>query len=179
MNYQIQKFIDPDQIKAKVCEMADQISKDYEGKEILLVGLLKGSVMFVADLARAIDSTKVDVCFDFMTVQSYGNKTTSGEVLIVKDLDEPVAGRHVLIVEDIIDTAKTLYSVKQLFATRNPASFKIATLLDKPERRVKDVKVDYVGFEIPDKFIVGYGIDYAQKYRQLPYIGLVEFTDGE
>ena len=154
-----------EEIKSKVKEIAKQIEKDYAGEELLVVGILKGASVFCADLIREIN---LDVNMDFMVVSSYGNGTnSSGTVKIIKDLD-------VNIVEDIIDSGLTLSSLVAALKTRNPKSLKICTLLDKPERRTANIEVDYVGYVIEDKFIVGYGIDYAEKYRNLPYIGIVE-----
>ena len=174
MNNDIAKvLISEEQLQAKVAELGAQISRDYEGKDLLLVSILKGSVVFMADLMRAI----TEPCsIDFMVVSSYGgaNTTSTGLVKIVKDLDQDLSGKDVLIVEDIIDSGRTLSYLIEILKKRNPASMRLCTLLDKPDRRVKDVKVDYCGFEIPDEFVVGYGLDYAQKYRNLPYIGVVE-----
>ena len=158
----------------RICEVAAQISKDYEGKEVHLICILKGGVFFTCELAKRLT---VPVSLDFMSVSSYGADTkSSGVVRIVKDLDEPLKGRDVLIVEDIIDSGRTLSYLIQVLNQREPASIRLCTLLDKPERRVKkQVKVDYTCFTIPDEFVVGYGLDYAQKYRNLPYIGVVEF----
>lgn len=159
-------------VDKKICEIGEQISKDYEGKEIHLICILKGGVFFMCELAKRIT---IPVSMDFMSVSSYGADTkSSGVVKIVKDLDEPLEGKDVLIVEDIIDSGRTLYHLIELLQKRNPASIRLCTLLDKPERRVKQVNVDYVCFSIPDEFVVGYGLDYAQKYRNLPYIGVVE-----
>lgn len=159
-------------VDKKICEIGEQISRDYEGKEIHLICVLKGGVFFMCELAKRIT---VPVSMDFMSVSSYGADTkSSGVVKIVKDLDEPLEGKDVLIVEDIIDSGRTLYHLIELLQKRNPASIRLCTLLDKPERRVKQVNVDYVCFSIPDEFVVGYGLDYAQKYRNLPYIGVVE-----
>ena len=156
----------------KVKELGAQITKDYEGKEVHLICVLKGGVFFMCELAKRIT---VPVSMDFMSVSSYGDGTaSSGVVKIAKDLDETLEGKDVLIVEDIIDSGRTLYYLMDILSKRNPKSMKLCTLLDKPERRVKDVKVDYVGFNIPDEFVVGYGLDYAQRYRNLPFIGVVE-----
>lgn len=160
------------EVDARIEALGRQISEAYEGKQIHLVGILKGSVFFMCELAKRIT---VPVTMDFMSVSSYGDGTqSSGIVKIVKDLDEALEGKDVLIVEDIIDSGRTLYYLLEVLQKRKPNSMKLCTLLDKPERRVRDVKVDYVGFEIPDEFVVGYGLDYAQKYRNLPYIGVVE-----
>ena len=172
MKYKIEKMIDTATLAEKVKELGNTIEKEYaHAEEILLVGLLRGSTVFLADLARHID---LDARFDFMVVSSYGNSMDSSrDVHINKDLEEEIHGRHVIIVEDIIDTGYTLQKVKDILELRNPASLRICTLLDKPDRREVEVHVDYVGFTIPDVFIVGYGIDYAQKHRNLPYIGKV------
>ena len=161
-----------EEIKSKVKEIAKQIEKDYAGEELLVVGILKGASVFCADLIREIN---LDVNMDFMVVSSYGNGTnSSGTVKIIKDLDVNIENKNVLIVEDIIDSGLTLSSLVAALKTRNPKSLKICTLLDKPERRTANIEVDYVGYVIEDKFIVVYGIDYAEKYRNLPYIGIVE-----
>ena len=159
-----------EQIPARIKELAVDISRDYEGKNPLLVGILKGSIMFTVDLLKELT---IDVEVDFMDVSSYGASTTSsGEVRILKDLSTAAVGRHILIVEDIVDTGNTLLYLKGLLEERHAASVKIISLLDKPEGRKVDIEADYVGFNVPDKFIVGYGIDYAERYRQLPYIGI-------
>ncbi|MEG0856621.1 MAG: hypoxanthine phosphoribosyltransferase [Terrisporobacter sp.] len=161
-----------EQIREKVIELAKEIEKDYAGEELLVVAILKGASVFCADLIREIN---LDVNMDFMCVSSYGNSTTSsGTVKIIKDLDVDIKNKNVLIVEDIIDSGQTLSSLVKALNTRKPKSLRLCTLLDKPQRRASDIKVDYVGFVIEDKFIVGYGIDYAEKYRNLPYIGIVE-----
>lgn len=168
----IKVFISEADVNAKIEELGKQISKDYEGKTVHLVCILKGSVMFMSELAKRIT---VPVTMDFMQVSSYGDGTqSSGIVRISKDLDETLEEKDVIVIEDIIDSGRTLYYLLDVLGKRNPASLKLCTLLDKPDRRVRDVKVDYVGFEIPDEFVVGYGLDYAQKYRNLPYIGIVE-----
>ena len=159
------------EIAKKVEEIAKQIEIDYKGEPLLVVGILKGASVFVSDLIRKII---LDVSIDFMSVSSYGNSTeSSGTVKILKDLDIDIAGKNVLIVEDIIDSGLTLSNLVKELQIRNPKSLKLCTLLDKPERRKTDVHVDYVGFVIEDKFIVGYGIDWAENYRNLPYIGSV------
>ena len=166
------KMFTEEQIREKVRELGKQIEKDYSGEEVLLVGILKGANVFLCDLIRQID---LDVKIDFMSVSSYGSGTeSSGTVKILKDLDADIKGRNVIIVEDIIDSGRTLNNLVKELNVREPKSLKLCTLLDKPSRRVVDVVVDYIGFEIEDKFIVGYGIDYAEKYRNLPYIGIVE-----
>ena len=160
------------EIENKVTELAKQIEKDYEGQDLLLVGILKGASVFVADLMRKIN---LNVNIDFMSVSSYGSGTvSSGTVKILKDLDVDIKDKNVLIVEDIIDSGITLRNLYDTLMTREPRSLKLCTLLNKPERKKVDVNVDYVGFVIEDKFIVGYGIDYDEKYRNLPYIAIVE-----
>jgi hypoxanthine phosphoribosyltransferase len=172
MQDKINVLISEEEVDKKIQELGTQISKDYEGKEIHLVCVLKGGVFVTCELAKRIT---VPVSLDFMSVSSYGDETvSSGRVKIVKDLDDSIEGKDVLIVEDIIDSGNTLKYLLDLLNSRKPNSIKICTLLDKPERRVTDVDVDYVGFQIPDKFVVGYGLDYAQKLRNLPYIGVVE-----
>ena len=168
----VRVLVEEEEVDKKIRELGEQISKDYEGKEVHLICVLKGGVFFMCELAKRIT---VPVSMDFMSVSSYGDDTkSSGVVKIVKDLDEAIEGKDVLIVEDIIDSGRTLYYLIDILKKRNPKSVHLCTLLDKPERRVKDVKVDYVGFNIPDEFVVGYGLDYAQKYRNLPFIGVVE-----
>ena len=165
-------LISEEELKNKVAEMGRRISQDYQGKRLMVVGVLKGSVVFMADLIRHIT---VPVEMDFMAVSSYGaGVKTSGVVKILKDLDRLIEGYHVLVVEDILDSGMTLGYLADLLRDRGPASVRIATLLDKPERRQVDIKPDYVGFTIPDEFVVGYGLDYAQKYRNLPYIGVLK-----
>ena len=161
-----------EELKAKCAEMGAQITKDYQGKNLLLVTVLKGAVVYLADLMSHID---LPCAIHFMVVSSYGSGTeTSGVVKIVKDLDQDLAGKDILIVEDILDTGVTLHYLKGLLQSRNPASIRIATLLDKPERRKVDLQSDYAGFQVPDEFVVGYGLDYAEKYRNLPYIGILK-----
>lgn len=158
---------------ARIQAIGDQISRDYEGRQVHLVCVLKGGSFFMCELAKRI---RVPVSLDFMSVSSYGSETkSSGVVKIVKDLDETLAGKDVIVVEDIVDSGRTLSYLMEMLKDRKPASLRLCTLLDKPERRVVDVHVDYTGFEIPDEFVVGYGLDYDQKYRNLPYIGIVEF----
>ena len=172
MSETIRELISEEDVAAKVKEIGAQITKDYEGKAVHLICVLKGGVFFTCELAKRIE---VPVSLDFMSVSSYGDDTkSSGVVKIIKDLDESIEGKDVLIVEDIIDSGRTLSYLIEVLKQRNPASIRLCTLLDKPERRVKDVKVDYVGFNIPDEFVVGYGLDYAQRYRNLPFIGVVE-----
>ena len=173
MEDKVRVLIPEEEVDAKVKEIGDRISADYAGKSVHLICVLKGGVFFTCELAKRIT---VPVSLDFMSVSSYGSGTkSSGVVKIVKDLDEPLAGKHVLIVEDIIDSGRTLSYLIEILKQRNPADIKICTLLDKPSRRVKkEVEVDYTCFSIPDEFVVGYGLDYDQKYRNLPYIGVVE-----
>lgn len=169
----IKELFSEEAIDARIRELGAQISRDYVGKELHLICVLKGSSFFTCELAKRIT---VPVYLDFMSVSSYGSETTSsGVVKIVKDLDSPLKGKDVIVVEDIVDTGHTLSYLMGMLKGREPASLRLCTLLDKPERRVAEVFVDYIGFTIPDKFIVGYGLDYDQKYRNLPYIGTVEF----
>ncbi len=175
MAEKISVLISEQDVDARIAEIGTQISKDYEGKSVHLICILKGSVYFTCELAKRIS---VPVTMDFMSVSSYGDGTSSsGVVKIAKDLDETIEGKDVIVIEDIIDSGRTLSYLLEILQKRNPSSMKLCTLLDKPDRRVRDVKVDYVGFAIPDEFVVGYGLDYAQKYRNLPYIGIVEFVD--
>lgn len=172
MDKHIEVMISEKEINTRICELAEQIDKDYAGKELHLVVILKGSVFFACELAKRIT---VPVTLDFMAVSSYGDGMVSaGKITVKKELDEDIRGKDVLIVEDIIDSGNTLFHLKKLLLARNPESLKIITLLDKPERRTADVQSDYCGFNIPDKFVVGYGLDHAQKYRNLPYIGVVQ-----
>lgn len=167
-------IISEEELQQRIAELGEQITEDYQDStELMLVCILRGAVIFMADLARNIN---LPVTFDFMDVSSYGSGTeSSGTVRILKDLEDDIGGRHILIVEDIIDTGLTLKHVIKLLETRDPASVRVATLLDKPERReTKQIEVDYNGFEIPDKFVVGYGLDFAEKYRNLPYIGVLK-----
>lgn len=163
-----------EEVDKRIAEVAAMINRDYAGKEVHLICILKGGVFFTCELAKRLT---VPVSMDFMSVSSYGSGTeSSGVVRIVKDLDESIAGKNVLIVEDIIDSGRTLAYLIEILKQRNPESIHLCTLLDKPERRVKkQVKVDYTCFEIPDEFVVGFGLDYDQKYRNLPHIGVVEF----
>jgi hypoxanthine phosphoribosyltransferase len=167
-------------IKKAVKKMGKQISKDYADKNLMLVAVLKGSVIFMADLMRAIS---IPINIDFMSVSSYGGGTkSSGVVKIIKDLDHDLSGKDILIVEDILDSGMTLSYLSNLLKQRNVSSIRIATLLDKPERRVADVKADYFCFTVPDEFVVGYGLDYDQQYRHLPYIGVLKpeiYSEGE
>ena len=160
------------QLQEKIAELGAAITKDYAGKELLMVSILKGSVMVMADLMRAVD---LPLQIDFMNVSSYGSGTESkGSVKILKDLDVDIKGKNLLIVEDILDSGVTLHNLMNLLQQRNPASIEICALFSKPERRKVDVEAKYIGFEIPDAFIVGYGLDYAEYYRNLPYIGVLK-----
>jgi len=173
MAEKIKELFSEETVDARIRELGEQISKDYAGKEVLLICVLKGGSFFMCELAKRIT---VPVYLDFMSVSSYGSETiSSGAVKIIKDLDSPLKGKDVIVVEDIVDTGRTLSYLLGMLQNREPASLRLCTLLDKPDRRVTDVLVDYTGFVIPDKFIVGYGLDYDQKYRNLPYIGTVEF----
>ena len=173
MKETIRVLLSEEEVDRRIKEVADQINRDYAGKEVHLICVLKGGVFFMCELAKRIT---VPVSLDFMSVSSYGDDTkSSGVVRIVKDLDQPLEGKDVLIVEDIIDSGRTLYFLIDILKKRNPKNIEMCTLLDKPERRVKkQVQVKYTCFTIPDEFVVGYGLDYDQKYRNLPYIGVVE-----
>lgn len=171
-------MIDEDQIRAKAAEIGKMISDKYQGEEIILVGILKGAVMWMAELLKHIDNEQCTI--DFMSCSSYGSSTkTSGVVKINKDLDADIQGKHVIIVEDIVDSGVTLTYLKKYLANRGPKSIEICALLDKPCGRKTDLKADYFGFEVGDQFIIGFGLDYAQKYRQLPYISYLEADDEE
>ncbi|EOS73618.1 MAG: hypoxanthine phosphoribosyltransferase [Lachnospiraceae bacterium] len=173
MAEKIKVLLSEEEVDSKIKEIGEQISKDYEGRQVHLVCVLKGGSFFMCELAKRIT---VPVSLDFMSVSSYGSDTkSSGVVRIVKDLDEPLKGKDVIVIEDIVDSGHTLSYLLEMLKNREPASLRLCTLLDKPERRVADVHVDYTGFQIPDEFVVGYGLDYDQKYRNLPYIGVVEF----
>ena len=161
-----------EEVDKKIQEIGEQISKDYAGEQVHLVCVLRGGAFFMCELAKRIT---IPVSLDFMSVSSYGGDTkSSGVVKIVKDLDDSLAGKNVIVVEDIVDSGRTLSYLLEMLKDRGPKTMKLCTLLDKPDRRVVDVKVDYTGFQIPDEFVVGYGLDYDQKYRNLPYIGIVE-----
>jgi len=161
-----------EELKQRVKELGAQITADYKDKEIVLITVLRGSYIFMADLSRAIDLPCV---IDFMSVSSYGKGTTSsGQVQITKDLSEDIEGKHVIVVEDILDSGNTLSYLLEILEARKPASVRLCTLLDKPDRRVKNIQADYCGFTIPDAFVVGYGLDYAERYRNLPYIGILK-----
>ncbi len=173
MAERIKVLLSEEEVDKRIQEIGEQISKDYAGKQVHLVCVLKGGAFFLCELAKRIT---VPVSLDFMAVSSYGGDTkSSGVVKIVKDLDESLKGKDVLVVEDIVDSGRTLSYLMEMLRDRGPASLKLCTLLDKPDRRVIDVNVDYTGFQIPDEFVVGYGLDYDQRYRNLPYIGIVEF----
>ncbi|MCR4650403.1 MAG: hypoxanthine phosphoribosyltransferase [Lachnospiraceae bacterium] len=173
MSERVEIMFTEEEVNKRIRELGEQISRDYEGKQLHLISILKGGTFFTCELAKRIT---VPVTLDFMSVSSYGSKTvSSGIVKIVKDLDDSIEGKDVLIVEDIIDSGRTLSHLMELLEKRKPASISLSTLLDKPDRRVVEVPVDYTGFVIPDEFVVGYGLDYDQKYRNLPYIGVVKF----
>ena len=173
MAEKINVLLSEEEVDARIKAIGEQISKDYEGKQIHMICVLKGGTFFMCELAKRIT---VPVSLDFMAVSSYGGDTkSSGVVKIVKDLDDTIQGKDVLVVEDIVDSGRTLSYLMDMLRDRKPASLKLCTLLDKPDRRVIDVPVDYTGFQIPDEFVVGYGLDYDQKYRNLPYIGIVSF----
>ena len=178
MSEKVSVLIPEEKVQQRVAELGAQISRDYEGRTITMICVLKGGVVFMCDLAKKIT---VPVTMDFMSVSSYGGGTSSsGIVKIVKDLDQSIEGKDVLIVEDIIDSGRTLSYLLQIFKKRKPNSIRLCTLLDKPERRVvPDVNVEYSGFQIPDNFVVGFGLDYDQMYRNLPYIGVISFDDGD
>ncbi len=169
----IHEYLSEEKVNARIKELGEQITKDYQGEEVYVICILKGAVYFATELTKRID---LPVTLDFMSASSYGADTkSSGVVKITRDVDESLVGKNVIVVEDIIDTGRTLSYLLELLEKRGTKSVKLCTLLDKPERRVAQVDVDYVGFEVPDEFIVGYGLDYAQKYRNLPFIGTLEF----
>ena len=173
----IEVMFTEEEVNERIRALGEQISRDYEGREVHLICILRGAVFFMCELAKRIT---VPVTFDFMSVSSYGSSSTSsGIVRIIKDLEEPLKGKDIIVVEDIIDSGRTLYYLMGLMRERKPNSIKLCTLLDKPDRRVRDVKVDYLGFEIEDRFVVGCGMDYQQKYRNLPYIGEIVLTGEE
>lgn len=173
MAERIEVLLTEEEVDKRIQEIGDRISKDYAGKQVHLVCVLKGGSFFMCELAKRIT---VPVSIDFMSVSSYGGDTkSSGVVRIVKDLDESLKDKHVIVIEDIVDSGRTLSYLLDMLRGRGPLDVRLCTLLDKPDRRVVDVKVDYTGFEIPDEFVVGYGLDYDQKYRNLPYIGIVKF----
>lgn len=175
MSEHIEVLVTKEDVEGRISEMADEINRAYAGKSLHLVCVLKGGAFFMCELAKHLN---MPVSLDFMSVSSYGSATkSSGVVKIVKDLDEPIKDKDVLVVEDIVDSGRTLSYLMEMLRDRGPKSLHLCTLLDKPERRVVEVNVDYTGFQIPDKFVVGYGLDYDQHYRNLPYIGVVEFDD--
>lgn len=170
----IRVLISEEDVDKRIEEIGRKISEEYQGKSVHLVCILKGSIFFTCELAKRIT---VPVTVDFMSCSSYGADTkSSGVVKLVKDLDEPLEGKNVIVIEDIIDSGRTLSYLLEILSARKPASLKLCTLLDKPDRRVKPVHVDYTGFEIPDEFVVGYGLDFDQRYRNLPYIGVISFS---
>lgn len=173
MHQDVEKILfSQEQLQARVRELGAQITRDYAGKEVAVAAILRGSYVFMADLTRAIE---LPITVDFMSVSSYGSGTSSsGQVEIKKDLSDPIEGKELLIVEDILDSGNTLYYLSDVLRARKPASIRICTLLDKPDRRAKPIRADYVGFTIPDAFVVGYGLDYDEKYRNLPYIGILK-----
>ncbi len=173
MHQDLEKIlISKEDIEKRVKEIGAEITRDYEGESVLMVGILRGAVVFFSELVKNVD---LDVRFDFMVVSSYGaSSTSSGEVRIIKDISQPIEGQNVLIIEDIIDTGNTLKNLKRMLLTRNPKSLKIVSLLDKPSRRTVEMEGDYVGFEVPNEFVVGYGLDYDEKYRNLPEIGVLK-----
>lgn len=167
----LEVLFDEKTIDQRVEALGKMITEDYEGKDLLVVGILKGSFMFLSDLLKHID---LPVEIDFMSAKSYGDNTHPGEVRIVKDLDSPIEGRHILIVEDILDTGQTLHALYKMLEVRGAASLKTVAFLDKPARRTTDFYADYKGYEIPDHFVVGYGLDYAERYRNLPYVAIIK-----
>lgn len=173
MAERIEVLLSEEKVDARICELGEQISRDYAGKCVHLIGILKGGSFFMCELAKRIT---VPVTIDFMSVSSYGTETQSGGIVkVLKDLDQPIIGKNVIVVEDIIDTGRTLSYLLELIRSKGAEDVKLCALLDKPDRRVVDVGADYTGFQIPDEFVVGYGMDYAEKYRNLPYIGMVKF----
>ncbi len=177
MNTKIEVLISEEDIRKRISELAAELSEKYKGEEVLLVGILNGSVFFLADLAQKMT---IPVEIDFMAASSYGSGTeSSGRVLITKDLARSIEGDHVIIVEDIVDTGQTLHLLTEMLQERNPASLELAVLLNKPSRRKVCLDADYIGFDIPDAFVVGWGLDYDQKYRDLPYIGVIKENKEE
>lgn len=173
MDRPIKTLITAEQIAQRIGELGQKIAADYADKELVIVCVLKGSFLFAADLARAISSTNVQI--EFLGLQSYGDATkSSGIVQITYDLTRPIAGKHVLVVEDIVDTGLTMTYLLENLATRHPASVRLCSLLHKPSRQLRPVEIDYLGFTIPDLFVIGYGLDFAQRYRNLPFIGVLE-----
>ncbi len=177
MGYKLSTLISQEDLLKRIRDLGAQISRDYEGQELHLICILKGGAYFMTELSKYIT---VPVTIDVMAVSSYGSKTvSSGIVKIVKDHDEPIEGRNVLVVEDIVDTGFTLSYLLEMLQDRKPASLKLCAMLNKPDRRVREVKIDYCGFDIPDAFVVGYGLDFDQRYRNLPYIGVIEESGEE
>lgn len=176
MSEKVKILLSEEEVDKRIKEIGEQISKDYEGKNVHLICVLRGGSFFMCELAKRIT---VPVSIDFMSVSSYGSGTvSSGNIKIIKDLDDSIAGKNVIVVEDIIDSGRTLSHLMELLKSRNPESLKLCTLLDKPDRRVVEVDVDYTCFQVPDLFVVGYGLDYDQKYRNLPYVGVVELDEN-
>lgn len=172
MSESVRVLIEEEKLNERIAELGARISRDYEGEEVRLICILKGSVFFACELAKRIT---VPVTLDFMSVSSYGESTvSSGVIQVKKDLDESIENKNIIVIEDIIDTGRTLKYLLEELEKRGPKSLKLCTMLDKPDRRVVDVSTDYTGFEIPDEFVVGYGLDYAQRYRNLPYIGILD-----
>lgn len=172
MSDKIRELLSEQEVDNRIRQLGEQITKDYEGEEIFLICTLKGASFFACELAKRI---ALPLTLDFIAVASYGDGTqSSGEVRMIKDLDESIEGKNVIVVEDIVDTGRTLSYLMEILKKRHPKTLKLCSLLDKPERRVVDIQADYTGFEVPDLFVVGYGLDYAQRYRNLPYIGVVE-----
>lgn len=175
MSEHIRVLLPEEDLNARIQAIGEQISRDYAGKQVHLICVLKGGSFFMCELAKRIT---VPVSLDFMAVSSYGSGTKSGGVVkIVKDLDEPIRDKEVIVVEDIVDSGRTLSYLLEMLCARGPKSLHLCTLLDKPDRRVVDVEVDYTGFQIPDEFVVGFGLDYDQRYRNLPYVGVIEFDE--
>lgn len=171
----VHELFSEEQVKERISQIAEQLNKDYEGKPLHLICILRGSVFFFAELAKRLT---MPVTIDFMAASSYGNQTySSGKLEILKDLDDSVEMLDCLIIEDIIDSGSTISMVKKMILARNPATVKVCSLLDKPSRRETEVEIEYIGFKVEDRFIVGFGLDYAQKYRNLPYIGELEFVE--
>lgn len=173
MAERIEVLLSEEKVDARIREIGEQISRDYADKNVHLIGILKGGSFFMCELAKRIT---VPVTIDFMSASSYGTETQSGGIVkVLKDLDQPIIGKNVIVVEDIIDTGRTLSYLLELIRSKGAADVKLCALLDKPDRRVVEIGADYTGFQIPDEFVVGYGMDYAEKYRNLPYIGMVKF----
>ena len=170
MKDNIEVLISEQEVRNRIREMADEISEAYRGKEVILIGILNGSVFFMTELAQHLS---IPLEMDFMAASSYVGTDSTGKVLITKDLERSIEGRDVLIVEDIVDTGQTLHLLYEMLETKEPASLKVVTLLDKPDRRKVEFEADIIGFRIPDRFVIGWGMDYDQKYRELPYIGVI------